>query len=76
MAQNLENLEKLGSLGGSISHLGHITRKIYFLKNLFIFATLLGIVQKPYKILDDPLAATHIFSFNVPKKESGSTQVG
>ena len=39
VAKNLEILEKLTSLGGSIFHLGHIKIKKYFLKILFIFAT-------------------------------------
>ncbi len=32
VAQNLEILEKLTSLGGSIFHLGHIKIKKYFMK--------------------------------------------
>ena len=39
MARNLEILEKLTSLGGSIFHFGHIKIKKIFLKILFNFAT-------------------------------------
>ncbi len=39
MAQNLEILEKLTSLGGSTFLFGHIEREKYFKKNFENFAT-------------------------------------